>query len=212
MFIRLLRILANIEEEIKSNVPVSVVNDFYTAGKQQMQEYLGQFEMGPDGLDWLGDRISKYFADSGDLDEAVHLASIDFVTDNERYKELIDTPWFEEIAIAVRKAVGYRDLDESGQFRQPPLNMPHLEKIQLAKNEQELMQQVINGLEDAEEIFVEDAARAYFREFEGRVDVVENTPVEKQQEPDVEKEDDISVPDFIQEPSDYSGRYANALV
>jgi len=212
MFIRLLRILAEIEKELKSDLPVSIINDFYTAGKQQMQEYLGQFEMGSDGLDWLGDRISKYFADSNDLDEAVHLASIDFVTDNERYKEILDTPWFDAISIAIRKAVGYTDLDESGRFSQPPLNMPHLQKMQLGENEHELIRQVINGLEDAEEIFVEDAARAYFREFEGLVDVVENTPVEKQQGPDVEKEDDISVPDFIQEPSDYSGRYANALV
>lgn len=207
MLIRLMRILAGIEEELKSDLPVSVVNEFYTAGKQQMQEYLGQFEIGSDGLDWLGDRISRY-AESADLDEAVHLAAIDFVTANERYKEVLDTPWFDAISIAIRRAVGYTDLDESGRFTQPPLNMPHLQKMQLVENEHELIRQLINGLEDAEELFVEDAARAYFKDFGGQEDAVA-IPVEKEQEPIA---DDISAPDFIQEPSDYSGRYANALV
>lgn len=207
MLIRLMRILAGIEEELKSDLPVSVVNEFYTAGKQQMQEYLGQFEIGSDGLDWLGDRISRY-AESADLDEAVHLAAIDFVTANERYKEVLDTPWFDAISIAIRRAVGYTDLDESGRFTQPPLNMPHLQKMQLVENEHELIRQLINGLEDAEELYVEDAARAYFKDFGGQEDAVA-IPVEEEQEPIA---DDISAPDFIQEPSDYSGRYANALV
>ena len=158
MFIRLLRILANIEDELRSDLPAAVMNDFYSAGKQKMQEYLEQFEVGSEGLDWIGDRIGQYYAEGKDISEAAQLAAIDFVTATERYKEVIATPWFEEIAAAIRKAVGYRDLDESGRFSQPPLNTPHLHKMQMAKNEQELMKWVINGLVDAEEIFVIDKA------------------------------------------------------
>jgi hypothetical protein len=212
MFIRLLRILADIEEKLKSNLPVSVLTDFYTSGKQKMQDYLEQFDdFGSGGLDWLGDRTAQYYAEGKDLDEAVYLASVEFVLGNERYKEVIATPWFDVISILIRQAVGYTDRDGSGQFSQPPSNMPYLQKMQLAENEQELIRQVISGLEDAEELFVENAARAYFRDFEGLEDAVEiEKNLEPDVEPDVEKEDDVD-PDFIQEPSDYSGRYANAL-
>lgn len=211
MFIRILRILAQLEKEIRPDLPTAVLGGFYRRGLEKMREYLSQFEVDAEALDNLADLVQKFYSEGDSLDDAAERAAVYYVDMNMHWKDVAESQWFDDIQALVRQSAGYVDPGGSGQFSNLPANLTYLQKQQIAANEQEIKQAILDGLETAEVTFLEDAIRSYFREYsEGYAE-----PEPKQEtKPEVEEvEEKEEVVDFIQEPEDaYSGRFAHAVV
>lgn len=185
---------------------MAVLGAFYSMGLEKMREYLSQFEVDAETLDDLADLVQKFYSRGDNLDDAAERAAIYWVDQNAHWKDVAASPWFDEMQALVRQSVGYVDVDGSNQFNNLPANLPYLQKQQIVVNEQELKQAILDGLENMEVVFLEDAIRAYFREYQE--DYVEPEP-KQETKPEVEQ----GLIDFIQEPEDaYSGRFAHAVV
>jgi hypothetical protein len=219
MTLRILHVLAALEEEIRPDIPDTIRGGFYEKGLEKMRKYLVDVEVDDYTLDTLVDNLDKHFTHNSmpdyrwtsmrwdDIEDALVFVVDDWVEKNAHWKDVAATPWFEEISALIRQIVGYVD-DGSNEFRSLPANLPYLQKGQIIANESDLIEHVLDGLRAAEEQFLEDAVRGFLREFqEGYVE----KPEEQKQE--VQKEDeDTSGSDFLDEPADYSGRFAHAVV
>jgi len=204
-------------------MPDTIRGGFYEKGLEKMRKYLADVEVDDYTLDMLVDNIDKHFTSHpmsdyhwtsmrwDDIEDALVFVVDDWVEKNAHWKDVAATPWFEEISALIRQIVGYVDIDGSNEFRNLPANLPYLQKGQILANESDLIEHVMDGLRDAEEQFLEDAVRGFLQEFqEGYAE----KPEEKPQQQEVQKEDeDTRDSDFlIDEPADYSGRFAHAVV
>lgn len=192
-------------------MPAPVAYNFYNMGVEKMQEYLQDTILDNDAIDMLGDLVVKYSAAGEDLDTAAEHAAMRLVEMNAHWRDIADSPWFEEIKKTIRQAVGYTDADGSGEFKNLPANLKHLQKEQLLKNEEFLMEQVLDGLWVAETTFLEDGIRGFFREFdENYVEKPKQVQPEVVEEEEQKEEQEDTMLTF-EEPADYSGRFAHAV-
>lgn len=221
MIIRLRRIMAELEQEMAPSVPVELLDEFYNIGQAKMQEYLRDVEMDSLGLELLWDRVVDFYSQGYGMDDSAAFAAEQFAHENAHYNDLLDTPWFKQVTNKIKLAVGYVDPSGSGRKVYMPAGLPPMQRKQIENNAAALTDQLVAGLEDTEINFVEEALRAHFKDFpavpEKETPAVEEPKKPQQvrkpkveEVPEVEMDDDADLAVLLEEPADYSGRYAHA--
>lgn len=209
MILRILHVLAQVAEAMRTDLPPAVVSNFAQMGRAQMREYLKDVTLDDNAMDMLGDLIAKYYGEGMSLDDSVFEASIALSDNARHWEDVAATPWYDEIKTTIRQVVGYIDNDGSGNYENLPAGLTFLQKEQLRINEEHLQRAVLEAMAAEESYFLEAAAREYFREFQ------EDYVAPQRPETLSVEDEETSSPDsdfLVEEPADYSGRFAHAVV
>jgi hypothetical protein len=166
----ILHVLAQLqEEEVPPNLPEDIVWEFYQLGYDEMREYLKQHELSQDVLDVLIDRVGVLLSDSdvgGDVEEAIFTAITEYSLDHGHWRDVATTDWFDDTVYPLMaETVGYlttevgdKDFENLIHF---PTGIKENEKKQMEVNLNVLQERVFDGLQTAEEHYIEDLLHHY---------------------------------------------------
>jgi hypothetical protein len=155
----LLHVLAQLEQELRSNLPKETTEEFYQLGFVAMQNYLKDHPISWENRDRLINDVGINLDEEDDVATAIFETITNYVVSRGQWKNLVE--WFETEALPkIEETVGYEATDisyESEPFYQlhPPVNLKDIQKRQLEANIEDLQEAVMNGLQDAEEHYLE---------------------------------------------------------
>lgn len=170
MMYYILHVLAQLkEEEIKHNLPEDIVWEFYQLGYTEMQEYLKTHEIPQNLLETLIDRVGVLLSDSdvgGDVEEAIYTAITEYSLEHGHWRDVATTDWFDNTVYPLMaETVGYKTTDVGEKDVENLIHLPpglkDTEQKQMEVNLETLQERVFDGLQNAEEHYVEDLLYYY---------------------------------------------------
>jgi hypothetical protein len=173
------RVIAQLEEELKPNIGEGQRKEFYDMGLLAMEAYLREHPVGAEEIDTIIDLVGQYLDENDDIETAIFDAVTNYIINDGQWKTLAFSDWFDnEVMPTVEEAVGYEaHVDEEGIAQMhPPAGLRDMQKQQLEINVEALQEFVLDGLQTAEEYYLEDIVFNKLEDLIPKVDV--GIPVE----------------------------------
>jgi hypothetical protein len=157
--IHIVYVLAQLEK-MEHNLSEEQIKEFYDLGQEAMKAYLKDTPVPDYTLDALAERILALSEDSNVEDKIFEIVD-DYIINAGQWQELAKSKWFDnEVLPLIEESTGYvtSDVGEERSVLQlhPPVNLKDIEKRQMEANIDELSEIVLEGLQIAEEYYIED--------------------------------------------------------
>lgn len=154
-------------QKVKHTLPQEKVYDFFEFGQESMEERLVSQPIAQEDIDVLIERVGVLLDQYGDdIESAIYDAVSEYVIRHGQWHDVLMTPWFDnEVAPMIDEAVGYvTTTDDDGQtISHPPANIGYLEKERMKEGTNALAEAVVEGMQTAEEQYLEDILFSEFQ-------------------------------------------------
>jgi hypothetical protein len=153
-------------QKVKHNLSQEQVYDFFRFGQDSMEEYLLENSTPQEDIDVLYQRVDVLLDQyNDDMESAIYDAVSEYVIQHGQWRDLAMSSWFDDqITPMIDDALGYVTTDVDGeQVTHPPANVRYLEKERMKLGADALAEAVLDGMQTAEEQYLEDIL---FKEFQ----------------------------------------------